>query len=89
MLGTCKTCRWWNRDDHETEWVRDKQDSIPIAQRRCECPKIVDMSGSSASDLPQWRDLTSDAAGYTDREGYGAHFRTGPDFGCIHWEEKV
>jgi hypothetical protein len=87
MDKTCKTCRWWNLEDSDTEWRQDVKNRVPIPQHRCECPLIEDMSGSD-SDSTQWTDLPSNAAGYTDREGYGAHFRTGPDFGCIHHEAK-
>ena len=32
--------------------------------------------------------ITDDSLTYADFEGYSAHFTTGPDFGCVHWEAR-
>jgi len=32
--------------------------------------------------------LEPDGLTYWDAENYDASFRTGPDFGCIHWEKE-
>lgn len=55
--------------------------ALAIEQRRCGCPRIVDVSGPNI----RWHDLPDDAAGYEDSKGYKATFRTGPLFGCLHF----
>lgn len=46
--------------------------------------KIIDMAVSEIN----WRDLPSDVAATTDGEDYYSELRTGPKFGCIHFEPK-
>ena len=90
-LPHCKTCKWWTEIEHErrrteTVWDDEKKELVYalLRQRDCKCPKIVDVSQSN----PQWDSLPDDAAGYSDSEDYAAMFRPGPDFGCVHHEEK-
>ena len=33
-------------------------------------------------------DCSQAGLAYGDYEGYSAHFETGPEFGCVHFEEK-
>jgi hypothetical protein len=48
---------------------------------------IVDASELSVEEIQQ-QDAASGAY-YSDREGFGATFQTGPGFGCVHWKERV
>lgn len=68
----CKDCRWWQGVG--VDW--------PDGFKRCESPKIVDIS-ERETDVP------ADGAAFSDIEGYGADFLTGPEFGCIHFEAKA
>ena len=78
-METCKTCRWWQADDKETQSGKETDyKDIPIVAKPCTCPAFVD-----TSEEP-WASVPDNGAGYSDREGYGARWRTGPDFGCIH-----
>ena len=84
-MSTCKTCKWWNETDSRTETGPASVDyeSVAILHKPCVCPKIVDTSNENHHYAQPM-----DAACVSDFEGYKAELRTGPDFGCIHHEEK-
>lgn len=62
-IGTCKDCKWWEKDEH---WG----DNVGI----CQSPKIADPA--------------IDAQAFQCTDKY-EDILTGPDFGCVHWEEKA
>lgn len=88
---TCKTCKWWGERPYLLDYqdglrqYEDHKDDYKGPQKSCGCPKIVDASDANTKDK---RALSSDSAWYSDQEEYGALFRTGPDFGCVHHSPK-
>lgn len=88
-MNTCKTCRWWR--DVESE-------SIYENVKVCTCPKVefarttyrdYDVTTppvATAND--DGHVLSGDEVAVFDGSGYFAALMPGPDFGCIHWEEK-
>jgi hypothetical protein len=92
MSPRCSTCKWWGGNPHILDYKNglcvdecQPTDSVEIPHKTCGSPKIVDTSDGKWDQI---KALPLDAAWYSDREDYGARFRTGPDFGCVHWEEK-
>lgn len=84
-VNMCSTCKWWSEPELEDRYI-DTEDNYKYkfySHRRCVCPKVVDTSEMA---YREWDKLPVDVAVYSDREGYGASFRTGPGFGCVHWE---
>ena len=85
----CSTCKWWSGQPHFLEYkgeiIVDNNPRPLRPHMPCGCPKIVDVS---RANWDQCDKLPLDIAWYSDREDYGAIFRTGPDFGCVHWEAK-
>lgn len=51
--------------------------------------KILEHEGECSNehfvDISQSEDCPNDGLGYGDSEGYEARFRTGENFGCIHF----
>ena len=91
-MKCCKTCKWWteikgDRDRSDSIWDGEKYIYVPICQRDCKCPKIVDISVMD-DQMPTYTSLPDDAAGYRDSENFGAEFRPGPEFGCVHHETR-
>lgn len=81
-MNTCKTCRWWDRANEDTELGPPPEyDDVVIPHKPCLCPSVRDMSGRKAG---KFADLPLDGAGYHDFGSYKAALRTGPDFGCVH-----
>lgn len=71
-MNRCKTCRWW------ADRVRD--DNL----RRCSSPYILYLPDARREGVT----IRDHYAGYIDAEQFGGDFRTGPEFGCVHWEAK-
>lgn len=74
MNNTCKNCKFWERESHE-EFEK------PKCYGQCSNPAFV--YGPDSNNYPK-NGLT-----YWDSEAYAAGFRTGEDFGCIHFLEKI
>jgi hypothetical protein len=90
MSGRCKDCRHWGdwtgREHLQTVSEPPKYEEVPRVHKPCACPKVVD--GSDIQEAEQ-QALPLDTAIYSDSESYGAHFFTGPEFGCVHWGAKA
>jgi hypothetical protein len=68
----CKNCKHWRQIHYHLE---DK----PRNYGTCDCGAFV-YTGDG--------DTTPDnGLGYWGTESFHAEFNTGPNFGCIHWEE--
>lgn len=73
-LGRCKDCKWWSADDAASRSFACE----PIGVMRiCEHPKLGDPST-----------VTNDADALRYEHDEGGMIETGPEFGCIHFEEK-
>lgn len=77
MIGHCKDCK---------HWLLEGPDPLPHEypryRRRWEC--------SNENFIYSWmpKDTPSNGLLYGEGGDGSAFFRTGPDFGCIHWEAK-
>lgn len=68
----CKNCKHWRQIHYHLE-------NNPRNYGTCDCEAFV-YTGDG--------DTTPDnGLGYWDTESFHAEFTTGPNFGCIHWEE--
>jgi hypothetical protein len=61
--------------------------------KRCRTCKYYNADAcSNAKFVYLWegnvKDVPSDGLGYWDFEGYDADFCVGPDFGCVHHDER-
>lgn len=74
-MNTCKTCKWWG-----PSYVSEYRHTPESGFGHCDSPKILEGYGHDPKTSPQ------DAAIIENDEGWG--WATGPDFGCIHHEEK-
>lgn len=61
-------------------WKRNTDKFIPDYMGDCSCPKFV-YTGRE-DNYPR------DGLEYCDYECYSAGFRTGEDFGCVHFKAK-
>jgi len=50
---------------------------------KCDSDKFV------YNQFQDFEGLPLDGFVYFDYEEYSAGFKTGPEFGCIHWNEKI
>lgn len=88
-MGTCKDCAFWMRSERvRGEWqgLELISHSSPANYGKCECPQFVYTRESHGDDLPNV--CPGDGLAYGDHDGYSADFRTGEDFGCIHFTAK-
>lgn len=74
MTGLCRSCKWWRTDD-DGEYIFGVAGGEQ--HKPCEHPKV---GGGSYGD--------SARRGHDALNSYET-ISTGPDFGCIHWEEKA
>jgi hypothetical protein len=66
--------------------------------RQCSCPQIIDLAHvrdqpkrvRPAREDEEWDELLaqSNEAMHRDGSDYLSEFGTGPDFGCVLWEDK-
>jgi len=100
--GTCDRCKWWGNVLHEYDRYEDADDGISmrapylakhklIEAKPCGCPKWRDAGfeywniTSHGTDW-RWLNLAKDEVGVTAMEPLEVDLRTGPSFGCVHWE---
>lgn len=77
----CKECKFWTRDKAWNFEKHRKESSLSEVMGECSCPKFF---------YDQWCDGgLSDGLAYWDSESYAASFKTGQDFGCIHFETAI
>lgn len=79
-VGRCKKCKWWIDD------ASGPSDFL-AESKRCMSPKIIDLCDCDLRIDPATID--SSFAEAVDGEQYFSLFRTGPDFGCVHWEQHA
>ena len=86
-MNTCQTCRWWSIANKTV--FNAAGDEVILPFKRCQSPLIVDVSRDGfVHEKGIARSVPTNGAVYSDCEGHSASFYTGPDFGCIHHEEK-
>lgn len=70
-INRCRTCKYWKHID---------KGSFPHEPGfgSCSCKKFIEHGTS---------ERVTDGLVYWDYEGYSAGFKTGENFGCIHWEK--
>ena len=86
-MTRCASCRWWvlvpstDSDSHYTEPL-DLDTMQPLPQdfevRRCANPRLTFCE----------RPARPDGATLIDGSEYLAAFLTGPEFGCVLWEQE-
>jgi hypothetical protein len=74
---TCKTCCWWIPDDSTELWKPPHCEEFDVPVKSCSCPKMFFGYNHDHASIP------SDGVLIENDEGWG--WRTGPDFGCIHY----
>jgi hypothetical protein len=79
----CEKCKHWQKG----EWARKPvwAGYGPAELGDCSCSKIVYADPVTASN----REDAESGLFYFDSEGYGAGFLTGPEFCCIHFQERT
>lgn len=91
--ATCSACRWWvlDKDDSYNSLIspydpvtyKQEEDEAKIAEKwghmvkRCRSPKVT-----------FYERPVKDGATVCDGSEYMAELLTGPDFGCIHFEQN-
>jgi hypothetical protein len=75
-MERCKSCKYWRRLK-----AYDKKESVPI-YGDCESVKLTQRNYYGANIVRKDKDLLT----YWSRDG--AYFRTGEDFGCVHYDKK-
>lgn len=73
-MNKCNTCRYWNSRDVGANDEHGRR----ITMGECDNKKCASYMASQNPD---------DAAPYAETIA-DLSFRTGPEFGCIHWAEK-
>lgn len=82
-MNRCSTCKWWGFE--EVKWVNN----APEGYRKCANPKLGDYAQYIDDDKPNHNaDNTRDDALISAWQEMGETI-TGPNFGCVHWEEKT
>ena len=87
MIGRCKDCKWWvplGDPLRDTE-LPGTGKRIPPGVPTCAHPKIIYMAYWAYNS----EGLSEDTMGISDDDGYVAYVMMGPEFGCVHWEEKA
>ena len=69
---TCKDCKYWSKR-HVTD-----------INGGCSNDKFVYNDGMVSLQMQEFNDCLV----YGDTEMYNAWFQTGPNFGCVHFEDK-
>ncbi len=88
-MKTCKTCKWWKDEE-------DRLDRYTNA-KKCTSPHVHFARINSyvaderllTTDEDERDPLPPTDAGVLDGSGYWGALFPGPDFGCIHHEEKT
>lgn len=87
-MKTCKTCKWWTGTPETGEFN-------PAGFRECKCPKVTS-ENNDPDDLvkrnnagDEWTAERNDICWASAHDYYQAEIVTGPNFGCIHHEEKT
>jgi hypothetical protein len=77
MPETCKTCKWWGPN-----FVPERKN----ARKVVELPQVGGCYSPARTNLD---DLMDNPSGFVlEAEEGGADLLTGPDFGCIHHEDR-
>ncbi len=81
-MNRCKTCKWWKCDTSKMELTYNPNDA-PDSRWQDRTPtRAIPIQHECGNEHVSSRD----PSGMVDSEDYGGVF-TGPDFGCIHYEE--
>ena len=71
-METCRTCRWWDKDNRSNHWVGKNP------ERMCRLSE----DGQDIKRLPGEPDPLLMYS--CDASGYHSYLMVNPDFGCIH-----
>lgn len=84
----CKNCRSWGlgKKDREPAMAPYHTPGPPLNYPQRACGKVVD---ASAWEARQVIELPTDVAFIDLSDSYDNDLMTGPDFGCIHFEEQT
>lgn len=82
MTGRCEECRWWERCIAKDLFL-DAPDPLHVGD--CSCAKFVYIGDTSSKE---WTETPIDGMAYCDYELYQASFKTGAQYGCVHFEKK-
>lgn len=77
-MVTCKECKFWYSED----------DNSHLQGIRADYYYDCLLDGDKFIYDPTIEESKPDSLMYCDSDGYSAHFKTGPDFGCIHGTPK-
>ena len=80
MTPHCKNCKYWERQPPDSYFSRH----YPNGRGECSNENFV---YTGDKDIPKSIEQHGAWLDYSDTESYAASFRTGPEFGCIHFEE--
>lgn len=80
-MGLCRDCKFWTG----IKVVEHGQDEYgyktiePDISHNCSCPKII---------VEEPENFINDGLVYIDGEAFDVSLIVGPDFGCIHFQDK-
>ena len=73
IAGTCNSCAHWDRE---------KRDDNPTV-RKCNNSFMINASADmQANTIPEF------GAAVVDNQGWYANLLTGPEFGCVNWQDR-
>lgn len=75
-IGRCRDCKWWGYKVNNKYFPHLKECEL---QHHCD--------PDSEKPFYAWCDDSDNKERELDC-GIDGHLLTGPDFGCVHWEEK-
>lgn len=81
MEKLCKNCKYWKPTPEDFVGIR-KIDYVTVYIGDCNNGKLK-YNDYINNYPPKNNELI-----YWDYNGYRAYLKTGPDFGCIHWEQN-
>lgn len=88
-IGTCKTCKFWDNPQYEIHpyyvprrWSQPEMTQDLFQTGTCKSSTMI--YTGDGDYMNEGNELT-----YGANAEPGDVIRTGQDFGCIHWEERI
>lgn len=85
-MNTCDTCKWWTGKPEESDV--NGNSLFPVGFRECQCEKVCSESKCNGITVEEMLNPPPDYVYAAAGDYYEAEIKTGPKFGCIHWETK-
>jgi len=85
--GLCRNCNWWTREEYDFKFTYFWPTDPDTYERRMEFPFTVCYCKSPRLSFFE-HPVEPDGATLLDGSEYWAGLVTGPEFGCVHWQEK-